>query len=153
MAPYILICVFCLCYAIYSYLSTIDYKKKWEIYGKGTIVAVEEKFRRFESFKKNLCLDIQGSSKSATAADCKSASSGVVGSAPTSPTIIMLPQLSWQSAGLKNLASLVRPRQGAPGRRGRLANYEVESRLVYARFADDISELNIWCYSYGKVSR
>lgn len=47
MFPYILICVFCLCYAIYSYLRARNDQKKWEIYGKGTIVAVEEKFRNY----------------------------------------------------------------------------------------------------------
>ena len=47
MFPYILICVFCLCYAIYSYLRARNDQKKWVIYGKGTIVAVEEKFRNY----------------------------------------------------------------------------------------------------------
>lgn len=47
MVPYILICVFCLCYAIYSYIRARNDQKKWEIYGKGTIVAVEEKFRNY----------------------------------------------------------------------------------------------------------
>ena len=47
MFPYILICVFCLGYAVYSYLRTRNDTKKWKIYGKGIIVAVEEKFRNY----------------------------------------------------------------------------------------------------------
>ena len=47
MFPYILICVFCLGYLIYLRLKARDCKKKWGIYGKGTIVSVEEKFRNY----------------------------------------------------------------------------------------------------------
>ena len=47
MVPYILICVFCLGYAIYSFKQSADDKKKWSSYGKGKIVSVEEKFRKY----------------------------------------------------------------------------------------------------------
>lgn len=47
MVPYILICVFCLCYAIYSFKQSADDKKKWSSYGTGKIVSVEEKFRKY----------------------------------------------------------------------------------------------------------